>query len=98
LAAASLHLLSLSDPPDWINLGTGKDISILELAQLVSEIVGFEGEIRTDPSKPDGTPVKRTNIELLESTGWQPSISLRTGLENTYAAFLNESDAGTIRC
>jgi GDP-L-fucose synthase len=97
LASASLHLLQISDPPDWVNLGTGKDIAILELAHLVAEIIGYEGDILTDTSKPDGTPVKRTNIDLLLGTGWKPSIGLREGLESTYKAYLKELQSGMLR-
>jgi GDP-L-fucose synthase len=78
-------------------LGTGKDIAILELAHLVAEIIGYEGDILTDTSKPDGTPVKRTNIDLLLGTGWKPSIGLREGLESTYKAYLKELQSGMLR-
>ena len=59
LANGLLHLLSLGDPPDFVNVGTGVDVSILELAGLVAEVIGFAGEIITDPSKPDGTPSQK---------------------------------------
>ena len=90
LADGLLHLLTLGDPPDVVNVGTGVDVSILELAGLVAEAVGFDGEIVTDPSKPDGTPVKRTDMTLMHSTGWQAQINLRTGIEKTYRDFLAE--------
>lgn len=97
LADALIHLLQLDDPPDWVNVGSGTDLSILELAELVAEKVGFEGEIVTDPSKPDGTPRKLTDISLLKSTGWEPSIDLPTGIEMTYEDFKQNLDASTLR-
>ncbi len=90
LADGLLHLLTLGDPPDVVNVGTGVDVSILELADLVAEVIGFAGEIKTDPSKPDGTQVKRTDMTLMHSTGWQAKIDLRTGIEQTYQDFLKE--------
>ncbi len=68
LADALVHLLKISDPPDWINVGSGVDLSILELAQMVARTVGFTGRIELDQSKPDGTPRKLTDITLLRST------------------------------
>ena len=90
LADAIVHLLQLDDPPNLVNVGTGTDISIAELAQLIAEIVGFEGEISNDHSKPDGTPLKRTDISLIESIGWRPQINLREGIESTYHVFCRE--------
>ena len=90
LAEAVVHLLQLVDPPDLVNVGTGTDISIRELAELIAEIVGFGGRILLDPSKPDGTPIKRTDISLIQSTGWSPKIQLREGLDRTYDTFLSE--------
>jgi GDP-L-fucose synthase len=97
LASALLHLCCISDPPDLVNVGTGSDISIMELAQKVAEVVGFKGEILTDPSKPDGTMIKRTNMELMESTGWKAKISLEQGLQSAYAEFLAEAQQGVLR-
>jgi GDP-L-fucose synthase len=97
LADGLLHLLSIDDPPDLVNLGTGTDVSILELARLIAAVVGYEGEITTDSSKPDGTPVKRTDMTLMHSTGWQAKIDLRTGIEQTYQDFLAELRAGAMR-
>ena len=96
-ADSLLHLLSLLDPPDVVNVGTGIDVSIFELAGLIAEVVGYEGEIATDPSKPDGTPVKRTDMTLMHSTGWQAKIDLRTGIQQTYQDFLTEVEAGAMR-
>ena len=97
LAEGVLHLVQLDDPPNLVNVGTGTDISIAEVAQMIAEIVGYGGKISTDESKPDGTPVKRTDISLIESTGWKPSIGLREGLERTYRDFLNETQSAMVR-
>ncbi len=97
LADALVHLLQVENPPDWVNVGTGVDLSIFELAQLVAKTVGFTGEIALDPTKPDGTPRKLTDITLLKSTGWKPQVSLEEGLKRTYAAFLAESESKTRR-
>jgi GDP-L-fucose synthase len=88
LAAAIVHLLQLENPPDWVNVGTGIDIAIADLARLVAQVVGYAGEIMFDTSKPDGTPVKRTDISLIRGTGWEPRIDFEAGLRSTYADFL----------
>ena len=93
LASAALHVAALDDPPDWVNVGSGEEVSILELADLVAEVVGYTGEILTDPTRPDGIPRKLADTSLLHSTGWQPRISLRDGLRQTYEAFLRERGA-----
>jgi len=97
LAAACFHLLALDSPPDWVNVGTGEDISIHELASLVAETVGFTGTILTDPTKPDGTPRKLMDISLIRQTGWSPRIELRDGLAGAYADFLGSLQAGAAR-
>jgi GDP-L-fucose synthase len=97
LSKACFHLLEQEDPADWVNLGVGEDISIFELARLVAQTVGFEGEIKTDPSKPDGTPRKLLNIARLKESGWQPRISLPEGLAGAYRDFLETLDQGTAR-
>ncbi len=94
LADAIVHLLELDDPPNWVNVGTGKDISIRELAELVAQIVGYEGVITNDTTKPDGTPVKRTDTTLINNTGWQPKTGLREGIEATYESF--KSSVGSL--
>ena len=70
--------------PDIVNVGWGKDISIAELAQLISTVVGFQGRLEFDPSKPDGTPRKLLDTSRLTTLGWQPSITLETGIASTY--------------
>ncbi len=75
-----------------INVGTGEDISILELAKLVAEVTGYEGRITTDRSRPDGTPRKLLDVSRLSSMGWRARIGLREGIEQTYQWYLeNES-------
>jgi GDP-L-fucose synthase len=87
LADACLRLLALENPPDWINVGSGEDIPILGLAQMIARTVGFEGEIRTDPSKPDGTPRKLLDDGRMRALGWRPVIGLEEGLADAYADF-----------
>jgi GDP-L-fucose synthase len=97
IAAGLLHLLSLNDPPDLVNIGTGQEISIRQLAELVAEIVGYRGSIRTDTTKPDGTPRKLSDVRLIQSTGWSPKIGLRDGISSAYTAFLNELSQQSLR-
>jgi GDP-L-fucose synthase len=97
LAKALLHLLCLESPPDWVNVGTGQDISILELAHLVANTVGYSGQIILDPSKPDGTPLKRTDPSLIHSTGWKAETPLDIGLRKTLEDFLQRKDQGILR-
>lgn len=97
LAEALVHLIQMDDPPNWVNVGTGEDLTILELAKLIAKTVGYQGRIVTDPSKPDGTPRKLTDISLLRSTGWQPKIGLVDGLRRTYEDFLAKHQEGTLR-
>lgn len=91
LARACL-LLIRSEEHDGrlINLGSGQEVTIFELALLMKEVVGFEGEVLTDPSKPDGTPRKRVDNSRLEALGFQSQISLKEGLASTYAWALKE--------
>lgn len=97
LADGLLHLCELENPPDLVNVGTGTDVTILELAKAIAQVVGYEGKILTDPSKPDGTPVKRTDMTRMNKTGWAAKIDLADGLKQTYADFLKEASAGLLR-
>ncbi|MEM9365563.1 MAG: GDP-L-fucose synthase [Planctomycetota bacterium] len=97
LAAAVMHLLSLDDPPSWINVGTGTDLPIGELAKLIANTVGYTGEILQDVDKPDGTPVKRTDTNRINHTGWSASIGLADGLQQTYQDFLRETATSQLR-
>ena len=97
LANACFHLLSLENPPDWVNVGTGTDLTILDLARLIAKTTGYPGEILTDPSKPDGTPKKLLDISLIKSTGWQPEIPFQQGLTEAYRDFLASLESGKAR-
>jgi GDP-L-fucose synthase len=97
LAAACFHLLNLDNPPDWVNVGTGTDLTILQLAQTIATTVGYTGEILTDPTKPDGTPRKLLDISLIQSTGWSPTISFTQGLAAAYQDFLASLASGNAR-
>ena len=97
LAAAVLHLLALESPPDWVNVGSGSEVTIRELAEIVKDAVGYKGRIVLDPSHPDGTPRKLLDISLIRSTGWEPKIGLKEGIARTYGNFLSELDSGKIR-
>ncbi len=97
LAAGLVHLLRRPGLPDWVNIGTGVDLTILELAHKVAAVVGYRGQILTDPSRPDGTPVKCSDITAIAATGWQPRISLDEGLRQTYQSFLQELQQGQLR-
>ena len=96
MASACVHLMTLPDnaydrllaaEPPLVNIGTGNDVTIRELAQLVGEVVGYTGDTVFDTSKPDGAPRKLLNVGTLHACGWRASIGLREGLAATYAAF-----------
>jgi GDP-L-fucose synthase len=97
LADACAFLLKQENPPDLINIGTGTDVTIRELTELVAEVTGFKGRITWDSTKPDGTPRKLMDVSRLNALGWTARIGLREGVQNTYAAFLTEKAAGTLR-
>ena len=88
LADACVFLMEKYDSGEIINVGTGKDISIRELSQLVAKIVGFDGEIAFDISKPDGTPRKLLNIKKISKLGWSPNVSLADGIAKTYRRYV----------
>lgn len=88
LAEALRLLFERYNSPDLINVGWGKDITIRELAELICNVVGFEGELVFDETKPDGTPQKLLDISKLRSLGWEPKIPLEQGIEQTYRWFL----------
>lgn len=87
-ADACAHLMKVYSGDMHVNVGSGEDVSILELARLVCEVTGFDGRIVHDLSKPDGTPRKLMNVTRLAALGWQPSIALRDGIASAYEAFL----------
>jgi len=97
LAEGLLYLLTVEDPPDWVNLGSGQDQTILELAELVKDVVGYTGDITHDLSKPDGTPIKRMDVSVMASLGWKAGISIRDGITMTYADFRERLETGTLR-
>jgi GDP-L-fucose synthase len=87
LADALLFLMNNYNGDQFVNVGVGKDISILELAQLIKDVVGFEGEIVNDLSKPDGTPRKLLDVSKLNYLGWEAQITLEEGIRDTYQWF-----------
>ena len=91
LAEACAFLLKQSAPPDLINIGTGADVTIGELTELVAQVVGFKGRIAWDATKPDGTPRKLMDSGRLNALGWQPRIGLEDGLALAYRSFLAET-------
>jgi GDP-L-fucose synthase len=92
LARAIVFLLESYDSPEPINVGTGEDQSIREIAELVAKVVGYEGEIEWDTSKPDGTPRKLLDVSRLKALGWSPTISLEDGLRDTVKWFHEHRD------
>ncbi len=97
LAEGCLHLLQAENPPDWVNLGSGTDVTIRELVELVKAVVGYEGEVRWDVSKPDGTPRKLMEVSRIKALGWEATTTLREGLEAAYGAFLEHLALGDAR-
>lgn len=88
-ADACVHLIKHWSDPMPVNVGTGEDITILELTRLVMEVIGYDGAIVHDRSKPDGTPRKLLDCSRLGALGWKPQTSLRSGIAQAYQAFLN---------
>ncbi len=97
MADACAFVLELADPPDWVNVGTGTDVSIRELTALVAEVTGFRGKVTWDATKPDGMARKLLDVRRLTALGWTARIGLPEGLKSTYASFLAEKAAGTLR-
>ena len=97
LAEGILHLLKLEDPPDWVNVGYGTDVSIAELAETVKTTIGYTGKIVNDTSKPDGTPRKLMDVSRIKATGWEPKISLPEGMKLAYQDFLDRMQDGSVR-
>ena len=86
LAEACVHLMDTYDGEAWVNIGTGEDLSIKELAELICDIVGYDGQLDWDTSKPDGTPRKLMNVDRVNALGWKARIGLREGIERVYEA------------
>jgi GDP-L-fucose synthase len=97
LADACAFLLKVENPPDWINIGTGTDVTIRELTETVAAVTNYQGKITWDPTKPDGTPRKLMDVSRLSALGWRARIGLREGIEKAYGSFLAEKAAGTLR-
>jgi GDP-L-fucose synthase len=88
LADAAVFLMNQYDSPEIVNVGTGEDVTIREVAEMIREITGYRGQIALDTSKPDGTPRKLLDVSRLTALGWKSRITLRAGLEDTYRWFL----------
>ena len=97
LADACAFLLRMDNPPDWINVGTGTDVTIRELTETVAAVTGFQGKITWDATKPDGTPRKLMDVSRLAALGWTARIGLREGIEKTFASYQAEKAAGALR-
>ena len=87
LAAAAFLLMQDYNEKMFLNIGSGEDLSIRDLALLIKEIVGFEGELRFNPEKPDGTPRKLMDVSKIKSLGWKPAVSLANGIKMAYQDF-----------
>lgn len=96
-ARGILHLLRMTDPPDLVNIGSGEEITIRQLAELVAQVVGYTGQIENDESRPDGTMRKLMDSSILRQTGWAPQITIEDGIRSAYQEFLAERNAGTVR-
>ena len=90
LARACTHLMETYNEAPWVNIGTGQDLSIKELAEMICEIVGYQGQLSWDTSKPDGTPRKLMDVSRVHGLGWKAEIPLRQGIESVYAAVKGE--------
>lgn len=90
MADACIYLMETYEGNDFFNIGTGKEITIKDLAELIKDIVGYEGKIVWDISKPDGTPRKLLDVSRLESQGWKYKMELNDGIKETYEWFLNK--------
>ncbi|MFE9643704.1 GDP-L-fucose synthase family protein [Streptomyces sp. NPDC006365] len=97
LARACLHLLEHYDADSPVNVGTGTDLTIHELTQLVADVVGYQGSIEWDREQPDGTPRKLLDVSRLTALGWAPRIGLREGISQTYAWYVKNLESGTLR-
>jgi GDP-L-fucose synthase len=97
LAAAVVHLGDHYDSSEHINIGTGEDLTIKELAELVAELSGFKGELAWDSSKPDGTPRKVLDVSKAKALGWAPEISLRDGIASTISWYKDATAKGEVR-
>ena len=93
LAAASLYLMENYSDAEIVNIGSGQEVTIQKLAELVSDAVGFKGAIRFNPAMPDGTPRKLLDVSRMDGLGWHAEIELQEGISNTYSWFLKHQDS-----
>lgn len=91
LAKACFHLMMEYNEKQFVNIGCGEDLSIKELAQTIQKVIGYEGELKFDTSKPDGTPRKLMDVEKVFATGWRPQTNLEEGIKIAYADFLSKN-------
>ena len=89
LAAGCLHLMLTYDQKEFVNIGTGTDVTIKDLAETIASIVGFNGELVWDSTKPDGTPRKLMNVGRIHASGWKHEIDLKEGIKQVYKEFTN---------
>lgn len=94
MADACVHMMKNFNEPGFVNIGSGVEISIGDLALLIKKIVGFEGELKLDATKPDGTPRKLTDVTKLHSLGWKHTISLEDGIQSVYSSVKDTLNAG----
>ena len=97
LAHACLHLMDVHNEAGWVNVGTGQDVTIRELAETVADVVGYRGAIRWDSSKPDGTPRKLLDVGKMSNLGWKAKTPLRQGIEEVYADFQSAWEQDALR-
>ncbi|MDO0972823.1 GDP-L-fucose synthase family protein [Mycolicibacterium frederiksbergense] len=93
MADACLHLLEHYDGPEQVNVGSGRDVTIREVAETIADVVGYSGQTRWDTSKPDGTPQKLLDVSKLSNAGWQSRIDLREGLQRTVDWYREHADS-----
>src|SRR5690606_26688351 len=92
MAAACLHLMENYDGPDQVNVGTGTDVTIKELAEAVAAATGYTGQMEWDTTKPDGTPQKLLDVTKLDEAGWRAAIDLNKGIQSTVAWYRENSN------
>ncbi len=98
LADASIYLMNNYNEKEIVNIGTGEDMSIKDLAKEIQKVVGYNGEIIFDTTKPDGTPRKLLDVSKLHKLGWKHSVNFNDGIKKTYESFLKELSDKTLRC
>ena len=91
MAAACVHLMETYNEPEIVNIGTGEDVTIKELAETIKEIVGYEGEVKWDTTKPDGTPRKLLDVSKLHNLGWKHQTHLKEGINKTYLGYTSKN-------